>query len=165
MKSQSRKVFSLTILGAMVLGGCSSTPLQVNEPDPAVVRLAQVAESIQKHDRDLNDIEAARYVEVHGKSIDKVDLKYFPSLQKVESLGSAWNGPVDKLIIKLSVLGGLNPPRFVNIKPAGDVIVSVNTDYRRIIDMISDAGAQAGSRANISLKAKERLIEVEYIPY
>lgn len=165
MIKQSRKVVFMAMLGAGALSGCSSTPLPVNEPDPAVVRLAQVAESIQKHNRDLNDIEAARYLEVHGKSIYKVDLKHFPSLQRVESLGAAWHGPLDKLIDKLSVLGGLNPPRYVNIKPAGDVIVNVRTDYRRILDMLSDAGVQAGSRANVTLKAKERLIEVEYIPY
>ena len=156
----------LLIVGSTAgLAACGTNPLKVNEPDPAAMRLAQVAESIQEHDNDLADIEMARYVRDHGTGPQALDVSMVPSLEKVVSLGVAWHGPIDKLIDKLSVLAGLNSPRYLGVKPSGDVIVNVNTDYRRIIDMLHDAGTQAGSRANVTLKAKERLIEVEYIPY
>ncbi|MFA0809383.1 DotD/TraH family lipoprotein [Microbulbifer epialgicus] len=159
------KILGFILSTVSVISACSSTPLDINEPDPASIRLAQVAESIQKHDNDLADIEMARYLETHGAGPEEIDVSKIPSLERIESLGAAWHGPIDKLVIKLSVLAGLNPPRFLSVKPSSDVIVNVNTDYRRIIDMLHDAGTQAGSRANVTLKVKERLIEVEYLPY
>jgi len=149
----------------LLVSACSTTPLELNSPDPASVRLAQVAESIQKHDNDLADIEMARYIETNGRSPRAIDVSNWPALEKVVSLGAAWHGPIDKLVDKLSVLAGLNAPRYLGVKRSGDVIVNVNTDYRRIIDMLHDAGTQAGSRAKVTLKMKERLVEVEYIPY
>jgi len=154
------------IFGGLSLFACSAAKkLDINEPDPASVRLAQVAESIQMHDNDLNDIEMARYVEVNGKGPIPIDTTYLPSVNKVVSLGAAWHGPLDKLVDKLSVLAGLNKPRYLGVKPSSDVIVNVNTDYRPIIDMLRDAGTQAGSRALVGLKVKDKLIEIEYIPY
>lgn len=150
---------------SLLVSACSTTPLELNSPDPASVRLAQVAESIQKHDNDLADIEMARYIETNGSGPRAIDVSNLPALEKVVSLGAAWHGPIDQLVNKLSVLAGLNVPRYLGVKPSGDVIVNVHTDYRRIIDMLHDAGTQAGSRAKVTLKMKERLVEVEYIPY
>lgn len=150
---------------SLLVSACSTTPLELNSPDPASVRLAQVAESIQKHDNDLADIEMARYIETNGSGPRAIDVSNLPALEKVVSLGAAWHGPIDQLVNKLSVLAGLNAARYLGVKPSGDVIVNVNTDYRRIIDMLHDAGTQAGSRAKVTLKMKERLVEVEYIPY
>lgn len=159
------KTLTLVLSGVTLIAGCSTTPLDINQPDPASVRLAQVAESIQKHDNDLADIEMARYVETHGAGPRAIDVSQMPTLEKVVSLGAAWHGPIDQLVNKLSVLAGLNSPRFLGVKPSSDVIVNIDTDYRRIIDMLHDAGTQAGSRAKVTLKMKERLVEVEYLPY
>jgi len=159
------KTFTLGVGVSVLISACSTIPLDVHEPDPASVRLAQVAESIQKHDNDLADIEMARYIEANGSGPKVIDVSGLPSLEKVVSLGAAWHGPIDQLINKLSVLAGLNATRYLGVKPSGDVIVNVGTDYRRIIDMLHDAGTQAGSRAKVTLKMKERLVEVEYIPY
>lgn len=158
-----KKIILLTC--GFSVAGCSTTQLDVNQPDPASVRLAQVAESIQKNDNDLADIESARYVETHGTGPKAIDVSQLPTLEKVVSLGTAWHGPIEPLVNKLSVLAGLNPPRILGVKPSADVVVNVNTDYRRIIDMFHDAGTQAGSRAKLTLKMKERLVELEYIPY
>ena len=159
------KEITFVIAGGALISACSSTPLDINQPDPAVVRLAQVAESIQQHDNDLADIEMTRYLEANGSGPGVIDVSYLPALDKVVSLGAAWHGPIDQLVNKLSVLAGLNEPRYLGVKPTGDVVVNVNTDYRRIIDMLHDAGTQAGSRAKVTLKMKERLVEIEYIPY
>lgn len=156
---------SLSVGTAVLLSACSTTSLDMNDPDPASVRLAQVAESIQEHDNDLADIETARYIENNDGGPKGFDVSSFPTLEKVVSLGAAWHGPIDQLVTKLSVLAGLNTPRYLGVKPSGDVIVNVNTDYRRIVDMLHDAGTQAGSRAKVTLKLKERLVEVEYTPY
>lgn len=162
----NKKLQALAGVGiALSLAACTTPRLNTNTPDPAAVRLAQVAESIQKHDNDLNDIEMTRYVEQYGERPVLIDTSSNPALNRVVSLGGAWHGPLDRIIMKLSELGGLDEPRFIGVKPSGDVLVNVNTNYRRIIDMLHDAGSQAGSRAKVTLKMKEKLIEVEYRPY
>ncbi len=146
---------------ASLLSGCSfNQPLDINQPDAAAVRLAQVAESIQKHANDLADIEAAKY----GNPIKSVDTTHAPELEKIVSLGDDWRGPADKLINRLAALAGYQT-RYIGQKPAGDVIVNIDTNFRRIVDMLHDTGSQAGKRATIVVKARTKMILVEYKPY
>lgn len=145
--------------------GCSTTPVDINDPDPALMRLAQVAEDIQRHDNDLADIEMARFIKEFGAPPKVNNADRIPSLQKVVSLGEKWHGPLDKLIVKISTIAGLEKPLFTGVKPSGDVIVNVNTDYRPLIDMLQDAGVQAGSRAKVVVLAKDKKIVTTYVPY
>lgn len=155
----------LMLIAAMTLGGCASNrAFDKNTPDPAMLRVAQVAEDIQRSSNELSAMESAKLRASNGAAQD-IDVDHLPGLEKVVSLGSSWSGPADKLLDKLSFLAGLKPPRYLNVKPAGDVIVNVDTDYRRIIDIMQDVGSQAGHRAVITLKARERLLIVEYKSY
>lgn len=150
----------------LFLGGCAANQRFDKEtPDPAQLRLTQVAEDIQRSSNELAAIETAKYRATHKGKPRQIDVSLLPGLEKSVSLGASWNGPIDKLIDKLSLLAGLNPPRYLNVKPAGDVIVNVDTDYRPIIDILEDVGAQTGQRAVITLKARERLLIVEYKTY
>ena len=158
-----KKILCLCI-GVILVAGCSSTKktLYVKDTDPAILKLVEVADSIAAYDRKLSAVEAAKYYKATGKTIGNHDISMIPGLNQVESLGATWNGPLDKLLIELSVLANLNAPRFINRKPPGGIMVSLKTDYRRIIDMILDAESQT-AQANISLKMRERLLEIEYI--
>ena len=148
-----------------VLGGCSTTTINANpeKPDPIELKILDAARSIQKKTNQIYAVEAARQFEINGNTPDEFDLSLLPGLQQVVSLGSPWDGPLDKLLIKLSAAAGLNPPRFLDIKPSGGVAVSVDTNYRRVFDMLEDATTQAGSKVKITIKVKERLIEVKYL--
>lgn len=160
-----RTIF-VALLSVVVLGGCASNPsFDKNNPDPAMLRLAQVAEDIQRSSNQLAALEAAKYRATERGKPQSIDVELLPGLEEVVSLGASWNGPINKLLDKLSYLGGLNPPRYLNVKPAGDVIVNVDTDYRRIIDILQDVGAQTGQRAVLTLKARERVLIVEYRTY
>lgn len=150
---------------AVMLAGCGSTPMTIKAPDPAIERLTAVAETIQQHHNDLSDIESARFIETTGKRPTSFDPRYMPSMTKVVSLGAPWHGPIGPLITKLSLIAGLEKPLEIGVRPPGDVIVHVETDYRQIIDILHDAGSQAGSRADVTLKAKDRRVEIEYFPY
>src|SRR5690554_1977022 len=97
---------ALTAAGVGLLTGCALKPIEVREPDPAIVRMAQVAESIQKHANDLAAIEAAKYREVHGKDLKSIDPELIPTMMKVESLGHNYHGPLDRLVDKLAYLAG-----------------------------------------------------------
>lgn len=160
-----QRSFILLFTTALSISGCSSVGIfDKNHPDPSMIRLAQVAEDMQRTANELSAMESAK-LRASNQRAETIDIDLLPGLEKVVSLGSSWSGPADKLIDKLSLLAGLKAPRYLNVKPAGDVIVNVNTDYRRIIDILQDVGAQAGHRAYITLKARERVLIVEYKPY
>lgn len=162
MLSFKKIIVSLSIVA---LSACSSSPqpVVVATSDPALEQLVSVANSISNYDRKLYEIESARYLAANKQKIPEFDMYFLPSLAAYYSLGSEWTGPIEPLIEKISEIGGLNPPRYLNVKPANDIIVYVNTDRRKLIDILADAGNQAGSRAKVTLKMKERLIQVEYV--
>ena len=157
---------SIITIGLLaVLTGCSSTATNINPetPDPIELKILDAARTIQKKTNQIYAVEAARHYELTGKGVENFDLSLLPGLEQVMSLGVDWNGPLDKFIVKLSAAAGLNPPRFLHLKPSGGVVVSVDTDYRRLVDMLQDASSQAGSKAKITIKVKERLLEVKYL--
>ncbi len=148
------------------LGGCQTTQLKQHQhSDPAEMLIAQAAQSIKNLNRELVDIEAANYVHTTGKKLPVIDMSYMPGLNQRVSLGAQWAGPLDKLIIRLSAMARLNKPRFIGVKPAGDVIISMGTERRPMIEFFQDAGTQAGSRAHVTLKMNERYVLVEYVSY
>jgi len=147
------------------LAGCAnSKQYKLSEPDPGVVRLNEVAESIQKHSNDLADIEAAQYMDQTGKKLPSTDTRYVSTLNNPISLGDDWNGSLFKLVQTIAGLSGYEV-RTLNVEPPGGVIVNVPGEYRRMVDILRDAGTQAGSRAKVVVKAKEKVIEIEYVTY
>jgi defect in organelle trafficking protein DotD len=149
-----------TSLLAIALNGCATN--KAADVDPAMERLTDIAESILMHDKRLADIRAAQYVEEKGQLPAVSDTSMFPELNQHVSLGVDWHGPLDALVKRLASFCGYET-RFLGDKPAGDVLVSVNTDYRRIIDILYDAGVKSGVRAHLTVKASDRVFEVRYV--
>ncbi len=157
---------SILVCGLITaLSGCSTTGTSAvpQKPDPIELKILEAAKDIQKKTNQIYAVEAARQFEISGANDNSFDLSLLPGLQQVVSLGSPWDGPLDKFLIKLSAAAALNAPRFLDIKPSGGVVVSVDTDYRRVIDMLEDATTQAGSKVKVTIKVKERLLEVQYL--
>lgn len=163
--SKSKSLISVLVVTLCLSGCASKRTFDKETPDPAVLRMIQVAEGIQAGTNELAEVETAKFRASRKGKYKTRDISLLPGLEKSVSLGASWNGPIDKLLDKLSSLAGLKPPRYLNVKPAGNVIVNVNTDYRPIIDILEDIGAQTGHRAIIQLKARERLLLVEYKTY
>lgn len=87
---------------------------------------------------------------------------YTPSLSEYYNLGDEWTGPLEPLLERITELSGLNDIRYLNVKPANPIIVYVDTKSKKLIDILADSGNQARKRAKVTLKIKERLIQVEY---
>ena len=138
--------------------------MHVKEADPSVEALAVSAMNVQRQYADLVAMESSLFKRDNKGTTVGFDPKLVPGMQRVISLGKDWNGPVEPLIAEIAGLSNYTL-RPIGKKPAGDVLVSVDTNYRRIIDILSDAGAQAGSRAVIRVLAKDRVIEVEYVKF
>jgi hypothetical protein len=159
------RVIIVVCIGMLLMGGSTlnKPELVLEDNDPVIQKLIESADAIRAYSKNLADIEAARFYEATGKTVSDADLSFLPGLTNVVSLGSTWNGPLESFLVKTSTMANMNPPRYLNVQPSAGIMVSVNTDYRPIFDMISDASAQSSSRARITLKVKERLFEVEYL--
>jgi hypothetical protein len=154
--------FSSILLNA----GCSSTPSEVmlHESEPAIQHLISVAEDIASYERRLYQIESSRYIDAGKEKIGEYDMYYTPSLAQYYNLGDEWTGPLEPLLERITELSGLNDIRYLNVKPSNPIIIYVDTKSRKLIDILADSGNQARERAKVTLKIKERLIQVEYTP-
>ena len=161
-KLQLLKVAMFTVL----VTGCTSKPddVVVMQSDPAIMELIAVAKDIAAHEKRLYQMESARYLEAGGNKIGGFDMSFIPSLDQYHQLGDEWSGPIEPLLEKISEIANLRPVRYLNVKPSNPIIVYVNTDSRRLIDVLADAGGQARSRAKVTLKMRENLIQIEYNP-
>ncbi|MGP4943175.1 DotD/TraH family lipoprotein [Pseudoalteromonas nigrifaciens] len=158
-----RKLITSTAIAAFV-AGCTSTGnnLVVQESDPAIKQLLEVSKVIAAHERQLYEIESARYIEVNEHKIDSFDMHFLPAMEQYYSLGDQWVGPIEPLIEQVSEMAGLNPPRYLNVKPSNGIVVYIDTKRRKLIEILADAGNQARQRAKVTLKMRERVIQVEY---
>lgn len=150
----------------MLMSGCVSTYEQrvVKEPDPVVAKLERLAQVMAEHSNRVAELQEANYQQVNGAALAHHRLELLPNLTKIVSLGAQYAGPLNAFLDRLSLQAGMNRPRYFRIAPPGNIIVSANTDYRSVIDILRDVGAQTGSRAVITYKASENLLEVEYAP-
>ncbi|MFK5948885.1 MAG: DotD/TraH family lipoprotein [Methylococcales bacterium] len=159
----------LVISIAVSLVGCASSPdikeeLSINEGDPALARLAASAENIQRQWNDIAAMESALYKKNHSNMSVGFKSDAVPGLQRLISLGDEWTGPVEPLVREVAGLTDYGI-RVLGVKPAADVLVSVDTSYRRAIDILADAGYQSGKRAVIRILARDKIVEVEYARY
>lgn len=158
------QIILISIVQIAYLSGCSSTPSNVMlmESDPAIQQLVIVAEDIASYERRLYQIESSRYIDAGKDKIGEFDMYYTPSLAEYYNLGDEWSGPLEPMLEKITELAGLNDIRYLNVKPANPIIIYVDTNNRKLIDILADSGNQARSMAKVTLKLKERLIQVEY---
>lgn len=163
ISKKSQILMLLTLQGTMLFG-CSVTPsnVMVMDGDPALRQLIMVAEDIATFERRLYQIESSRYIDTGKEKIGEYDMYFIPSLAEYYNLGDQWTGPLEPLLERITELSGLNDIRYLNVKPANPIIVHVDTSSRKLIDILSDSGHQARARAKVTLKMKERLIQVEY---
>ncbi|MFK5894678.1 MAG: DotD/TraH family lipoprotein [Pseudomonadota bacterium] len=152
-----------------MLQGCVATPdarkdLSMHDSDPALVRLASSAMNVTKHWNDIAEIESAQYQRENGGTLYSYDPRFIPGLDRYISLGDEWSGPIEPLIKEVAALSGYDI-RVLGVKPAADILVNIDTSYRRAIDILADAGYQGGKRIAVRILAKSSVIEIEYAKY
>ena len=157
-------LYILFLMKITFLSGCSSTSSDVMllESEPAIQQLISVAEDIATYERRLYQIESSRYIDSGQDKIGEYDMFFTPTLSQYYNLGDEWTGPLEPLLERITELAGFNDIRYLNVKPSNPIIVYVDTKSRKLIDILADSGNQARSRAKVTLKVKERLIQVEY---
>lgn len=159
---------AVSLLALVLLSGCGSTnpsgktPFVLEEPDPILIRLEQLAQNIERHDRKLSNLEYARRKENAKQGFNGFDPELAPELNQLVTLVDSYPGPLLPFLYELSDHLGLNKPRVLGIHPVNDVLLIIPADNRRAIDIMKDIGKQTGSLADVEYKARERLFEVQY---
>jgi defect-in-organelle-trafficking protein DotD len=145
------------------LQGCASNPSQLypDDSDPVAKKIAILGEQMVANSNKLANLERARYLRA-GNAIYSDDFRELPVLQKTVNLGEAYNGPLEAFLKELSSFVGMNPPRFLGLKPSSGVLVSTKVQFRPLIDILDDIGQQTGTRAVVVYKATDNLLEVTY---
>jgi len=161
------KASIMVCLTSAILAGCSSNQKVVTQieylEDPALKSLKEMTSRQIQQMSDIAAIESRKYTEEFGGSYHiPYNTGYIPAMERYVDLGEYWGGSVESLLSELATLSGYAFPPPSGVKPANPVPVVVKTKDRRIIDIISDAGRQLGSTALVDVKAKDRVILLQY---
>lgn len=145
---------------------CTSTSndvfLEAKPISPVEEKINALAEVVVQRTTRIQHLQESQYIELNGEYPSKPDMALLPTLTQFKSLGKNYIGKLDPFIRRLSVVAGMNTPRFIGPKPTNDILLNIDTDYRTVNSMLEQAGSLTGSRADIVYKASENLLEVKY---
>jgi len=147
------------------ISGCSSTSeqyLSVERMSPVEERISALAEVMVERANRVEQLKKAQYLNLTGNSFQTSEIDYLPILNQHKNLGKNYIGNLEPFIKRLSVVAGMEAPRFIGPKPSIDITLNIDTDYKTVYSMLEQAGTLAGSRADVVYKAAENLIEVKY---
>ena len=143
--------------------GCStpwnygSTSPVVATPDAVSVRLADAADKVGNALQSLASVEQTRTPAPLPPTMPAPDdgLK--------TPITVSWEGPIAPLLLRLANRAGYQYQQ-VGPVPGTPITVSINVVGKPILEILRDAGLQAGTKANLLVDSNRRLVELEYGP-
>ena len=75
-----------------------------------------------------------------------------------------WTGPIDLLVKKVAELSGYTYDGTLGTKPMAPVNVSISVTGVTAFDILADAGAQAGTAADIIIRPDTKKLALRYPP-
>ena len=148
-------------LGTLMLGACT-IPTKVDqqlvaEPDGVSLRLASAVDRASAALQTLASVEQARNPTAAIQAVP-----YAPQeLRRTVSV--SWVGPIEPLARKLADRAGYSLSVNGDV-PSTPVIISVEAKQKSVIEVLRDAGLQAGQRADISVDPETKIVELNYAP-
>ncbi len=155
--------FCLGILALSVLL-CACTPEAHNADsipkspklDPAEVKLAEAADSVSRSLQSLAENQQA--TNPQPKHFNAPD----PSDYGMSNLTTMnWSGPIEPLVQQISKATGYQL-RVTGVSPAIPILVNINVKDVSLGQVLRDAGYQCGSRADIVIFPRSKVIELLY---
>ena len=150
----------LTVLvGCGLMVACANPKLVpvAAEPDIVTVKLAQAADKASQALDGIAGIEQAR-----GPTIPTEDYSNAPP-NLAQPITLRWTGPLESVTRTLAERAGLQF-RVKGRSPATPVVVSFDVYQQPLIQVLHQAGLQAGHRADLSVDAVSGVLEVRYAP-
>ena len=144
-----------TFLPDIVVNGGARPPVTNAQTDPAEMRLAEAAERAEAALTALARIQAA---ETPPPAVG-VPLEVPAALRRPMTLD--WIGPLETLAATLARRAGY---RFVGAgaAPVRPVMVAIEAANRPLIEVLRDAGIQAGTAATLTVDAERRTVRLDW---
>ena len=171
--SRNTSFFSLLVCLAF-LSGCSSwgsssssvthsskfssgSPQIVASPDSVSALLAESADRASNALEALAAVEQARTPAANMSPIANVPAE----LRRTITVN--WVGPIEPIAKTLADRAGYGFLELGN-KPTVPVVVSIDAENSRVVDVLRDIGLQLGVRGDVKVDAQSRMVEIYYAP-
>ncbi len=154
------------LCGVAFTTGCSSSnnpkfsggsPQIVASPDKVSAMLAESADRASDALETLAAVEKARTPAVDMSPVADVPVE----LRRAISVN--WVGPIEPIAKTLADRAGYGFLVLGN-EPAIPVVVSVDAENTRVVDVLRDVGLQLGTRGDVKVDAQSRMVEIYYAP-
>lgn len=143
--------------GAQNYSGDGDNPQLVASPDKATLLLAQAADKASSALETLAAIEQARTPSSSVAPIQNVP----DELRRAMTI--SWIGPVEPIS---RTLANHAEYEFVVLgdQPPVPIVVNLESENTRVIDLLRNIGLQLGSRADIRVDGQSKVVELQYAP-
>lgn len=150
-----------TVVFGLALSACGPmTKLDqqiVAEPDPVSLRLVQAVDKASAALQTLASIEQSRNP---GTQVQAVP--YAPQeLRRTVTVN--WTGPIEPITLRLADRAGYQFQVNGDVPPT-NIIVSIRSTEKSVVEVLRDIGLQAGQRADIAVDPERRIVELNYAP-
>lgn len=149
---------AIVLLSACESGGNfikAKNPQVAANPDKVSVMLAESADRASRSLEQLAAIEQTRTPEASVAPVANAPRE----LQRGVTIN--WVGPAEKIAQKMANQASYQF-RVLGEKPPAPVVVSMDKENARVIDVLRDIGLQLGARGDIKVDAQARLVELQY---
>lgn len=152
--------------GLALVSGCSlgtsnsfsaGSPQIVASPDSVSIMLAESADRASSALETLAAVELARTPTTKMSPISDVPQE----LRRTITVN--WVGPIEPIAKTLADRAGYSFLVLGN-EPSIPVVVSVDAENSRVIDVLRDIGLQLGKRGDVKVDARSRMVEIYYAP-
>ena len=135
--------------------GSNGNPQLVASPDKATLLLAQAADKASSALETLAAIEQKRNPAAGVPPISNVP----DELKRAMTI--SWIGPASPITQTLANHAeyGFN---VLGDEPPVPIVINLEAENKRVIDLLRDIGLQLGNRANIRVDANEKIVELQY---
>lgn len=153
------RIFSTALL-LYFISGCASEP-KVEAPAPqqdqALLMLQKTAHSIQQS---LNQLaEAEQYEKMRQKPNEPRIRKQIQGMEAAVTM--PWSGTIEQAVSKLAGFSGYEV-KFMGRPPIIPILVQIGREPATVSDHLRNMGIQAGSRADLVIDPKQKVVEVRY---
>lgn len=152
------KMLSTAVMLSLI-SGCASQP-KVEAParqDQALTMLQRSAQSIQQSLSQL--AEAEQYEKMRQKPNEPRISKQIPGMEAIVTM--PWNGTIEQAVSKLASFSGYEV-KFMGRPPVLPILVQIGREPATVSDHLRNIGIQSGTRADIVVDPKQRVVEVRY---
>lgn len=154
-----------TIHGILMLAfisGCAIGPQKEEkpvpqQPDQALSMLLKTARSIETSLTQL--AEAEQYEKMKQKPNEPRIYKQIPGMEGIVTM--PWQGTIEQAVSKLASFSGF-AAKFMGKPTAIPILVHIGREPATVSDHLRNIGIQAGSRADIIIDPKQKVVEVRY---